>query len=133
MPLPVAIPALLTKLPWRYILPGLGAALALWAAYDWVYDRGHDSRDLEVAELVTALKLERDNVATLKAGIATQNAAIAKQGQQQEAVAKASTKAVQRGAERRGRVDAMAARVEAVEASGAVAVPDDARALWEQS
>ena len=40
MPLPIAIPAIISRLPWRVILPVIGAALALWAAYSWAYDRG---------------------------------------------------------------------------------------------
>jgi hypothetical protein len=123
MPLPFAIPALLTKLPWRWIGAGIGALLIVLA----IYNAG---KKAERDRLMPRLELALANVATLKTGLATQNAAIAAQGQQQAAVAKASTKAIQRGAERRGRVDAAAARVEAVEPSGAVVVPDDVRALW---
>jgi len=116
----------ISRLPWRYIGLIIAVAAALWFAFD-------TGRDNMRAKLQPKLDAALANVATLKAGLATQNAAIAAQGQQQAAVAKASTKAIQRGAERRGRVDAMAARVEAVEASGAVVVPDDVRALWDQS
>lgn len=123
MPLSFAIPAAIKMLPWRYIGIALAVAGALWLAFD-------TGRDNMRAKLQPKLDAALANVATLKAGIATQNAAIAKQGQQQEAVAEASVKAIQRGAERRGRVDAAAARVEAVQASGGLVVPDDVRALW---
>jgi hypothetical protein len=125
MPLPVAIPALLTKLPWRWIGAGIGALLIVLA----IYNAG---KRKERARLMPDIERLSDNNVALTKALADQNATIKKQGQQQEAVARASTKAIQRGAERRGRVDAMAARVEAVEASGAVVVPDDVRALWER-
>ena len=119
--------AIANRLPWRTILPGLATfALVIGAAW-FAFDTGRDNMR---AKLQPKLDAALANVATLKAGLATQNAAIAAQGQQQAAVAKASVKAIQRGAERRGRVDAMAARVEAVQPSGAVVVPDDVRRLW---
>jgi hypothetical protein len=34
------IPLALRALPWRIILPALGAGLALWAAYSWAHGRG---------------------------------------------------------------------------------------------
>jgi predicted phage gp36 major capsid-like protein len=117
------IPLALKALPWRYI----GIALAVLAYTMFIFNSGkQQERDRLQPKLDAALA----NVATLKAGLADQNTAIAKQGQQQEAVAKASVTAIQRGAERRGRVDAMAARVEAVQPSGGLVVPDDVRRLW---
>jgi predicted phage gp36 major capsid-like protein len=111
------------KLPWRWIGAGIGALLIVLP----IYNAG---KKAERARLMPRLELALANAATLKAGIADQSAAIAAQGHQEAAVAKASAKAIQRGAERRGRVDAAAARVEAVQPSGGDVVPDDVRALW---
>jgi len=119
----LAIRAALVKLPWRIIGPVAGVIAVLMLAYcSGRSDGGQKAK--------TSLAVERGNVTALTDGVKAQNAATAKQGQQQEAVAKASTKAIQRGAERRGRVDAAAARVEAVQPSGGLVVPDDVRALW---
>jgi uncharacterized membrane protein len=38
----LAIRALFGRLPWRIILPAIGAVLAVWAAYSWAYGRGRD-------------------------------------------------------------------------------------------
>lgn len=122
--LPLAIPAAIKALPWRFIGPALGIVAVLTLAY---CSGRSDVRKADRAALV----VERGNVAVLKDGLADQNAGIAAQGMAAAVVAKASAKAVQRGAERRGRVDAAAARVEAVQPSVACgAVPDDVRALW---
>lgn len=75
-----AAKAVLGRLPWRYILPAIGAGLALWAAYDWAWDRGHASRDGEV----TAIRSERDaalwSVGQLSAALQQQTDAIAQAG-----------------------------------------------------
>lgn len=119
-------------LPWRRILPGIGALLALYAAYSWAWQRGHDSRDDEVATITRERDTARQNVATLEAAIARQSAAIEAQARAGERVARASDKAIRSGAERRGALDASAARVEAVRPSAGLcgAVPGDVAALW---
>lgn len=125
------MPALtfIRALPWKWILPALAVAAALW----WVYDAGHDSRDGEVQFITDQRDAALASVADLSAALLVQNDAIAEQGKMQERVAKASDKAAVAGAARRGALDAAAARVGAVGASGAVVVPDDVRGLWEQS
>lgn len=125
MPIPFAIPAAIKVLPWRIIGPIAGIIAVLTLAYcSGRSDGGKKAK--------AALVVERANVAVLKDGLATQNAGIAAQGKAADVVAKASVKAVERGAERRGRVDAAAARVEAVQPSGRLVVPEDVRQLWDQ-
>ncbi len=69
---------------WPYVkraLPFAAAALALWLAYGWAYDRGHDSRNSEVSALIEQRNTARANVVTLDAALARQNAAVADMGQ----------------------------------------------------
>lgn len=113
----------LRALPWRIIGPAIGALLMVLAIYN-------TGKRHELAKLLPQIEAARANVATLKAALATQNAAIAAQAKAGEAVAVASRVAIRTGAERRGAVDAAAARVEVVQPSGAVTVPDDVRKLW---
>ncbi len=65
----------------RRFWPIAAAALALWLAYGWAYDRGHDSRNSEVAALIEQRDTARANAATLDAALARQNAAVADMGQ----------------------------------------------------
>lgn len=118
-------------LPWRWILPGLGGLLAVWAAYSWAYGRG---KAHEHARMQPQLDAALWSVKQLSEGIEQQNAGIAAQGKAAAHVAATSAKAVRSGAERRGAVEAMAARVEAVRPSGGQcgAVPGDVAALWER-
>lgn len=119
-------------LPWRYIGLALAVAGIGYSAYSWAWQRGHDSRNDEVRLVTDQRDAALWSVGQLSDGLNTQNDAIAAQGRLQERVAVASDKAAVAGAARRGALDAAAARVEAVEASGAAcgAVAGDVRALW---
>jgi L-asparagine transporter-like permease len=121
----------LGKVPWRKLLPYIGAALALLAAYHWAYGRGEAAaRRALQPKLDAALA----SVAALKKGVAQQNAGIAAQAAAGKQVAKASEKAVRSGAERRVALEAAAARVGAVQPGkpACAPVPGDVRALWEE-
>lgn len=73
----------LKALPWRIILPVMGAVLALWAAYDWAYDRGRDTEraawEKETARLraVAAQEAQARAMAVNSAEVETQRATAA--------------------------------------------------------
>jgi len=79
------IPAALKVIPWRYVLPGVGAALALWAAYDWHGGKidavkiaamqeqaALDAADFEAARREAEAMQQRE-IAAAKAGSSTAN------------------------------------------------------------
>ena len=125
---------IITRLPWRYIGPAIGAALALWAAYSWAWQRGHDSRDGEVA----AISLERDaaraNVGTLEAALVQQNAAIAAAADKTRAAQDAAADAARRAQERDRQLAGLRARLDAAARSGEPVagcdVPDAVAEAW---
>lgn len=121
--------SVLAAIPWRRVLPYAGAALAFFGALWWAYGNG---KAAERARLQPKLDAALANVDALQAGIASQNAGIAAQAAAGKQVAQASAKAIKSGAERRGALDAAAARVEAMRPSGPACgpVPGDVRALW---
>lgn len=131
MLLPIAIPAAIKLLPWRYIGIALAVAGALWFAYDWAWQRGHDSRNTEVAVLVKERNTARANVSTLKRAISRQNAAIAFEAAKGRAAQQGATQHRKNGDKRAPAVAATVARLGAVEASGRCVVAGEVRAAWE--
>lgn len=118
----------LARLP-REFWYSLAAALAVYLAYSWAWDRGRDS---ERARLMPQLTQCIANVQTLKDGIANQNDAIEQMRTDQRAALAAGKKAAQAGAKVSARVaplrpalDAVAATVEGEK------VPDAVVNVWD--
>ena len=123
-------------LPWRYIGPAIGAALALWAAYNWSWQRGHDSRDGEVATISRERDAARANVGTLEAALVQQNAAIAAAADKTRAAQDAAAEARKRAQERDRQLAGLRARLDAAARSGEPVagcdVPDAVGDAWER-
>lgn len=126
----VALP-IIKRLPWRYIGIALAAAGIAYVSYSWVWQRGHDSRNREVAVLLQERDTARSNVATLERAIIRQNAAIALKAAKGLAAQQGAARAAKQGRERAPAVAATVARLGAVEASGACTVAGEVRAAWE--
>ncbi len=126
--------AIARRLPWRYIGPAIGAALALWAAYDWAWQRGHDSRNPEVALLIRERDAAKANVATLEAAVVRQNAAVAEAAAKGKAAQDTAAGAVRMAQEREKRLAGVKGRLDAatraVPAQDGCAVPDAVRDWW---
>lgn len=117
-------------LPWRIILPIVGALALLWVAYD----RGADSRQPEIDAAKRDLATATANVANLKAAVREQNAAVealAKAGDRAKADA---AKAVEAGQRRAREVASLKARLDALarqKGPCAAPVPDAVKDAWE--
>jgi hypothetical protein len=123
---------IIKRLPWRYIGAAIAAAGIAWVAYSWAWQRGHDSRDREVAVLVQERDTARANVATLERAVARQNAAIALAAAKGANAQQGATWAAKQGQKRAPAVAATVARLGAVEASGACPVAGEVKAAWER-
>lgn len=122
---------ILGALPWRYVLPGIGAALALWAAYDWAKGVGYHSRDKEVATLIQERDTARANVATLQGALDGQNKAIALAGQVTKQAQDIAAEAARGGRERDKAVAGLMGRLDAVRASeGRCVTPGAVHEAW---
>ena len=118
----------LARLP-REFWYSLAAALAVYLAYSWAWDRG---RDGERARLMPQLTQCIANVQTLKDGIANQNDAIEQMRTDQRIALAAGKKAAQAGARVSQRVAPLRPALDAVAASGnGDAVPDAVLDVWE--
>jgi len=61
----------------RYVLPGVGAALALWAAYSWADGRGYDRAEAKwQAREVAAQEAQRARETALQAQVDAAGAAL---------------------------------------------------------
>jgi nitrogen fixation-related uncharacterized protein len=128
--IPAALPVL-RALPWEYIGAAIGAGLLIYAAYDWAYDRGHDSRNDEVATLKTERDTARDNVATLEGALAGQNKAIALAGQVTKQAQDSASLAAKQFDDRNRALDSINSRLDAVRPSGGRCVtPDVVQESW---
>jgi len=120
--------AILRRLPWRIIGPAIGVLLAIWAAYSWAHGRGVQK---ERARLMPQLELCRDNLKTVRDGLAEQNAAVEALRADERKARQAQQEAVRAGAAVAGRVAPHRPALEAVRtAEGLRETPEAVQNVW---
>jgi hypothetical protein len=125
--MPVAL--FLQRLPWRIIGPAIGVLLAIWAAYSWAHGRGVQK---ERARLTPQLEMCRGNLATVRDGLAEQNAAIEALRVDERKARQEQQEAVRKGAVITGRVAPHRPALEAVRTTEGLRVtPEAVQRVWE--
>jgi hypothetical protein len=120
--------AILRRIPWRIIGPTIGVLLAIWAAYSWAHGRGVQK---ERARLTPQLELCRDNLATVRDGLAAQNDAIEALRVDERKARQAQQEAVRKGAAIVGRVAPHRPALEAVRTTEGLRVtPEAVQNVW---
>lgn len=106
---------------------GLGAVVAIWAAYSWAYSRGADSVR---ADLQPRLDAAMHNIDLLDGAIANQSRLIESLRVDERKARQAVQNAARAGERVRGRIEPLVEPSRSVGPSGCDTAPE-ARALWE--